>query len=361
VCVLALPIAFVGPAAIAQPEAGDWTEIAHDHPQGQDSFFDDVWSDGTDMWAAGYRRIPVAGVVEYRTWVQRCGIATKTSDLQNTLDLEAAPAYNTIEAITGTSTNDIWIGGTGKVPFGDKGTLVEHFDGKKWSIVPTPITRGDVHGMSAVAPDDVWAVGNDDRAGINALAMHWNGATWTQVPVAVEGCVRVYRLWDIDATGSRPVAVGHCLTKSDDAKAIVISYDGHGWHAEDIVGKRPKQIFEMSSVNWIGRTAWAGGMTERGHAVALQLQHGAWVWTRTPKNAALLSGVAGRPHDLWGVGHGWQNVLLTMHWDGTKWTDVPDLENGRFEDVALEPDGTPWAVGTDTFLSLIERYEGPLR
>jgi hypothetical protein len=184
------------------------------------------------VWAAGYRKIPLPGVLEYRTWVQRCNITTAVCKLQNTIDVEAAPAFNHLAAITGTSASDIWIGGTAKQPFGEAGTLIEHFNGTKWSIVPTPIERGVVLGMSAIAPDDVWAVGNDNRTGITSLAMHWDGAAWTEVPVVVAGCTDVFRLWEIDATGPRPVAVGQCFNEGGTVISIVISYGKHGWRRE---------------------------------------------------------------------------------------------------------------------------------
>jgi hypothetical protein len=190
--------------------------------------------------------------------------------------------------------------------------------------------------------------------------MHWDGVTWTQIPVVVKGCTQVFRLHEIDATGQRPVAVGQCFDESGDVISVVINYGKHGWRPEEIAGINPKNV-QLTSVNWTGRTAWAGGSTTPGQAVALRLHRRVWTSVPTPDNAFILAGVAGTKRDAWGVGSGWQNVMLTMHWDGTTWTDVPDLETGRFTDLVLEPSGKPWAVGTDDDLSVIERYDGPLR
>ena len=256
-----------------------------------------------------------------------------TCELQNTIDPQAAPAFNAISAITGMLATDVWIGGTGKQPFGQAGTLIEHFNGTRWSIVPTPIERGAVLGMSAIAPDDVWAVGNDNRSGITSLAMHWDGVTWTQIPVVVKGCTQVFRLHEIDASGRRPVAVGQCFDDSGDVISVVISYGKRGWRPEKIAGIDPT-TFQLTSINWTGRTAWAGGSTTPGQAVALRLHRHVWTSVPTPDNAFVLAGVAGTPRDSWGVGSGWQNVVLTMHWDG---------EPGRTSPTSSPAALRPWS------------------
>ena len=65
-------------------------------------------------------------------------------------------------------------------------TLIEHWDGTAWTVVPSP-NKGpfpnSLSGVTAVAPDDVWAVGTwftkafDDRT----LTLHWDGTAWHRV------------------------------------------------------------------------------------------------------------------------------------------------------------------------------------
>jgi hypothetical protein len=67
--------------------------------------------------------------------------------------------------------------------------LVEHFDGLGWQVVPTPSTAGQgsiFYGVSALADDDVWAVGGrQDSAGTwHPLAEHWNGKQWAMTATA---------------------------------------------------------------------------------------------------------------------------------------------------------------------------------
>jgi hypothetical protein len=71
-------------------------------------------------------------------------------------------------------------------------TLIEHWNGARWTVVPSPDPGGssqdnDLWGVAAVATGDVWAVGGVgsflDPDASSPLALHWDGASWTQVSV----------------------------------------------------------------------------------------------------------------------------------------------------------------------------------
>ncbi len=68
-------------------------------------------------------------------------------------------------------------------------TLIEHWDGASWSVVPSPNPGTRSNGLSdlvALAPDDAWAVGSWSGHPLHnsaPLIMHWDGADWTQVAV----------------------------------------------------------------------------------------------------------------------------------------------------------------------------------
>jgi hypothetical protein len=77
--------------------------------------------------------------------------------------------------------NDNWAVGGGGVQNG----LVEHFDGTRWSVVPTPNlsnggTGGSFFGVAAAASNDVWAVGVQSPLG-DQLIEHWDGKAWSEV------------------------------------------------------------------------------------------------------------------------------------------------------------------------------------
>src|SRR5205085_938825 len=87
-----------------------------------------------------------------------------------------------LSAVTVVSANDVWaVGEAGS------NTLTEHWDGSKWTIVPSPNGSGGFEnvltGVAAVSGSQVWAVGfSGGGAPQQTLAEVWNGQGWSVVP-----------------------------------------------------------------------------------------------------------------------------------------------------------------------------------
>jgi hypothetical protein len=89
--------------------------------------------------------------------------------------------------VTGVASNDVWaVGENEEVPGLGITTLIEHWNGTTWSIVPSP-TPGAYPILNAVAARssaDVYAVGSNSpsvNGGVQqGLIMRWNGSTWSQ-------------------------------------------------------------------------------------------------------------------------------------------------------------------------------------
>jgi hypothetical protein len=102
---------------------------------------------------------------------------------------------NWLTSVSAVAANDVWA--VGRYGNHDGGpldqTLVEHWNGSRWSVVPSPDPGGsslddDLWGVAARGSGDVWAVG-----GVGAflnpefsspLTLHWDGSGWTQVGVS---------------------------------------------------------------------------------------------------------------------------------------------------------------------------------
>ena len=90
-----------------------------------------------------------------------------------------------------------------------------------WRHSPTPSPNdlfSHFFGVAAVAPNDVWAVGEyDSLAGtytpaIRAITAHWNGSDWTMIPTPSVG-VTGTTLTDVAAAGANDVwAIGYSNT-----------------------------------------------------------------------------------------------------------------------------------------------------
>jgi hypothetical protein len=85
------------------------------------------------------------------------------------------------------ASNDAWIVGRG----GPNPTLTAHWDGKVWTVVPSPGagtgTSSQLTGVSAISSTDVWASGIvqllGNSGGFLNLVEHWDGKSWTVSPI----------------------------------------------------------------------------------------------------------------------------------------------------------------------------------
>src|SRR5207249_6128820 len=99
-------------------------------------------------------------------------------------------------------------------------TLIEHWNGTAWSIVPSPNAgSGDnrLNGIAAVAANEVWAVGASGiYPGTQALVERWDGSAWTIAPVpGAPGAVSSGLMGAAAAPGGEVWAVGYRRSSQD--------------------------------------------------------------------------------------------------------------------------------------------------
>jgi len=93
------------------------------------------------------------------------------------------------------SSNDVWA--VGVQSNGGTKTLIEHWNGTTWSVVPSP-NPGPSQGstslgsISAVTANNIWAAGSyhnqdTDLDQHRTLIMHWDGASWSIEPTPTPG------------------------------------------------------------------------------------------------------------------------------------------------------------------------------
>ena len=89
--------------------------------------------------------------------------------------------------------DNVWaVGSSGDVSDGPTLTLIEHYDGSEWSVVPSPnvgpnsmFQSNRLFGITALSPTDIWAFG---QVSVNSdldkktLLLHWDGTSWTLAP-----------------------------------------------------------------------------------------------------------------------------------------------------------------------------------
>src|SRR5262249_50714587 len=113
--------------------------------------------------------------------------------------------------------------------------LIQHWDGSTWSVVPSPnpgAQRDILYGTAAVSDTDVWAVGAQQSASgtWSTLIEHWDGTAWSVVPSPNPATNDL--LYAATATSSSNVnAVGQ-QSSAFPNQLLAEHWDGKQWSAQ---------------------------------------------------------------------------------------------------------------------------------
>ncbi len=140
-----------------------------------------------------------------------------------------------LSGVSAVSANDVWAVGESQVPGVGLQTLIEHWNGRKWSVVPSPNIgpMDQLRGVTAVSASDVWAVGFAEPTSVanpQTLILHWDGTSWTVVPSPNPAGVGV----DNELSGATAVsatdvwAVGET---GNGAQTLTEQWNGTSWAA----------------------------------------------------------------------------------------------------------------------------------
>lgn len=157
----------------------------------------------------------------------------------------AATTYNRLNSVTAFSANDVWAVGNYTNEQGTPETLVEHWNGQRWSVVasPSPGTVNDLYGITAVSATNIWAVGEYQSAqnATQSLIEHWNGSVWQVVasPNPQNGgilnsvaAISASDLWAVGEAGypSGGGAVdGNTATNNPTIPTLIEHWNGTNW------------------------------------------------------------------------------------------------------------------------------------
>jgi hypothetical protein len=94
---------------------------------------------------------------------------------------------NSLFSVTTVSANDVWAVGISTSNSNNDQTLIQHWDGTQWSVVPSPNVgsqTNDLFEVAAASANDIWTVGryiNNENVSLT-LIQHWDGSKWSVVP-----------------------------------------------------------------------------------------------------------------------------------------------------------------------------------
>jgi hypothetical protein len=254
-------------------------------------------------------------------------------------------------------------------------TLIEHWNGTAWSIVPSPNPGGTTSGsddeltaIAGVGPNDLWAVGSFDIGGeFNALLFeHWNGTAWSFVAPPDESGEEF-------ATGVTAITSTDVWVVGDvgfNQDTLSANWNGRSW-----TEVTTPTLQTTDSTNFLtgvsadgADNVWASGYegnvndTNFAQPYMLHWNGTSWQLTQVPdagsEGSTLLGTTVLSPTDVWTVGRTGESdggaLTLTEHYNGTTWSISSSLDPGELSGlpentlsaVGSLSSGLLWAVGT---------------
>jgi hypothetical protein len=180
---------------------------------------------------------------------------------------ERAGTFNTsLNAITALSANDVWAVGydsynhPSQYQANVNETLVEHWDGTSWKVVPSPSTglNDDLTSVTAISANDIWAVGSTDQGMSNSSTNagapiapegqieHWDGKSWNIVrqaqssgPLSEIAAISTNDIWAVGALADAHDVVTSELEHWDGQHWSSVSFPNHSNSALSLVAPIP--------------------------------------------------------------------------------------------------------------------------
>lgn len=298
-----------------------WSVVKSHNAQLENSGLDGIVALSPDnVWAVGYSS-PHNGsnsqpLIEH--W---------NGNLWSIVNSPVPPANSSLNAIAAASANDIWAVGSYSASISSvsvQRALIEHWDGRSWKIVPGPNVGKGLNyltGIAALSSSDVWAVGfyssnNVVLGSQSALIEHWNGTVWTVVSSPYAGAESF--LNGITALSPDDIwAVGFFVgnsAQSSPQEGLVEHWNGSSWS----VVASPDSAIGGSSLNAVAVLSvddvWAVGSAENANAgvqgqTLIEHWNGhSWSVVDSPNAGAysnFLRGIASTAHstEIWAVGN----------------------------------------------------------
>ena len=155
--------------------------------------------------------------------------------------------------------------------------MIQHWNGTKWSIVPSPVFNTNVdflESVSAISATDIWAVGsftipNAEGSPYQNATMHWNGTSWSIV-TSPQPDEWLDILTSVTAISTNDVwAVGLIGTGTGYEAPETLHWDGSSWSVVPVPGG--SQSTELLGVAAVSSTdVWAVGETASGKKTLIE-------------------------------------------------------------------------------------------
>jgi hypothetical protein len=267
--------------------------------------------------------------------------------------------------------------------------LIEHWDGRKWTIVPAQDPHhwaASLFAVTVLGADNAWAVGGFQSfgrtPGESPLIEHWDGRKWTAVavPRLAHGASASQVL--IAVAGSSPDdvwALGHSSSNGATYLNRLLRWDGRSWslvpspqsHAADGVSLLMAVAVDRAGRAWAvgGRLHGIGEASTFSGALAETWNGSSWRSARAPGGALPLTAVAATGRTLWAIRRpflsaspesylvGGSGLMSVVRSTNAGWVTTLSAEGG-LNDIAVVDNRSAWVVGARRGRPLVLHWDG---
>ena len=269
------------------------------------------------------------------------------------------PAGNQLLGVAAISESVAWAVGASGPADAPTDTLVERWNGQDWTVVPSPnggTVTNELNAVSGTAPNDVWAVGASSSGGWSQpLILHWDGATWTLVtapslpaPGVLSGVAAVAPddVWAVGSVGDPALGL---------ERPLALHFDGTSWSVVPVPSVEGTSSLRAVSARRAG-DVWAVGALGDGPLV-LHLGGRGWRRVATDAKGVLVAVEALARDDVWAAGS------ALIRWNGATWAQAGFVRRGgEIHGIAATGASGVWAVGSsglgEAGRALVQRFDG---
>jgi len=292
------------------------------------------------------------------------------------------PSFDYLNGVAAVSVNDVWAVGSYQNSQGSGQTLIEHWNGTNWQVIPSPNpgATGNILGdVVAVSATDIWAVGayQNDRSPDQTLIEHWNGTNWQIVSSPNMGTGSNELAGVVAVSATNLWAVGSYQNSGGSGQTLIEHWNGTSWQVVSSPnrGTSSNGLLGVAAVS--ATNIWAvGAYGAPSHSQTLIEHWNGTSWTvvsspnRGTGDSSLKRVAAVSATNIWAVGaYGAPSGAQTLveHWNGTSWQVVSSPNKGagsnELAGVVAVSSTNIWAVGTYTNIyglsqTLIEHWNG---
>ena len=314
----------------------------------------------SDVWAVGNYIDPTPIGMLDRTLIEHWN-GTQWSLIPSPNPGSTSTALGGVSAASAT---DVWAVGYASNNITSAQSLIEHWNGSHWSVVPSPNPAGwdfnALSGIAVISANDIWAVGFSSKSDNSAqtLIEHWNGSQWSLVNSPNPGSFQDSLNGVAVGSANNVWAVGTSSANNSSGQTLVEHWNGSQWSVIASPNPSGSAINSLNEVAVVStNNIWAVGSSNTYSQTLIEHWNGTkWSLVNSPNPGQinLLSGIAAvSANNIWTVGQSLVSPggqTLIEHWNGSQWSVVtspnqPGSVNNFLGGIAAISTNDIWAVG----------------